>query len=367
MAGEFTVECAPFVEALALVVTAVEKKATLPVLMTVLIDASDGQLHLAATDLELSLRCTCPAKVKKPMRTAVPAKRLFDYVRLVTDHEIQLKQLDSNWVSVVSSRGRSRLAGMGAESFPELPSAPEAIAQVAVSTLNTLVARTAFAVSKEESRFTLNGALLILSPGQAEMVATDGHRLAWARGSAEGVEAAWRAIVPKKALLELAKLSAGRQGEDLVSIAADENHLYFEIGDRLLTARRISGQFPDYERVLPKEAAHTVVAAREELQAALERAAVIADQTSRAVRLELLPDALRVHALSMDTGETEEIVTCAPGGSMEIGFNVEYLLHFLRASPAERVELRVQGPKLAGEFRSVGDDGYRYVVMPMQV
>src|SRR5947209_4586201 len=175
---EFTVSRAELVRELGLSQGVVEKKTTIPILSNVLVEADSDRITLTATDLELGIRCSCAARVSKPGAGTIPARKLLDYVRLLPDADVQVKVGDNQWASFVCGRSRTRIPGMSRESFPELPSMPEVLAELPVSILSQMISNTIFAISAEESRFTLNGALLILRENGLVMVATDGHRLA---------------------------------------------------------------------------------------------------------------------------------------------------------------------------------------------
>src|ERR1700730_9333561 len=175
---EFTVSKTDLVRELNLSQGVVEKKTTIPILSNVLVEATGDRIHLTATDLELGIRCSCPARVKKQGAGTIPAKRLLDYVRLLPDADVEVKIQENQWASLVCGRSRTRIAGMSRDSFPELPATPAPMAQIPVGVLSTMISKTIFAISAEESRFTLNGALLILKSTGVVMVATDSHRLA---------------------------------------------------------------------------------------------------------------------------------------------------------------------------------------------
>src|SRR4030088_1710495 len=207
---EFTVSKADLVRELGLSQGVVEKKTTIPILSNVLLEASGDRLFLTATDLELGLRTSCQAKVKKEGSGTLPAKKLLDYVRLLPDAEITIKFGENHWASLVCGRSKTRIAGMSRESFPELPAMPAVLAEIPIGVLGGMIAKTIFAISSEESRFTLNGALLVLKKGNMAMVATDGHRLAMVESSGDlpGVTGAYRALLPRKAMAELQKLAS---------------------------------------------------------------------------------------------------------------------------------------------------------------
>ena len=371
---EFTVNRADLVRELSLSQGVVEKKTTIPILSNILLEAAGDRVTLTATDLELVIRCSCPARIKKEGSGTVPARKLLDYVRLLAEGDVHMKFLENHWANITSGRSRTRIAGMSRESFPELPEMPEKIAEVPVRTLASMISRTAFAISMEESRFTLNGALLVMRPEGLTMVATDGHRLAYVQATpAESgqVDKQFRALIPKKAMAELTKL-ADEAGSDATAIfAGDDNHLFFQIGHRLLITRKLTGNFPDYERVLPKD--HSLVAKlqKDELRSAIERVAQFADERSRAIRVQFTNGEVKIFSSSVETGESEESVPSEyQGPEIEIGFNAQYLLDFLRAIPQDHVAFELKDQKSAGEMKPAGDgiaDQYRYVVMPMRI
>jgi DNA polymerase-3 subunit beta len=370
---EFTVNKADLVRELSLSQGVVEKKTTIPILSNVLLEAAGDRVTLTATDLELGIRCACPAKVKKEGAGTIPARKLLEYVRLLPDADVNIKFLENHWASLTCGRSRTRMAGMSRESFPELPQMPEPVANIPVKALSTMISRTSFAISTEESRFTLNGALLLLQAGGMTMVATDGHRLAFVE-TCQGTgdpSRTFRALVPKKAMAEIVKLADDGEPDAQAIFAGDDNHLFFNIGDRLLITRKLTGNFPDYERVLPKDNQLTATLNRDEIRSAIERVSQFADERSRAIRVQFTNGEVRVFSSSVETGESEESVPSEyQGPDLEIGFNAGYLLDFLRATSQEKIAFELKDAKSAGEMRPAGDglpDQYRYVVMPMRI
>jgi DNA polymerase-3 subunit beta len=235
-----------------------------------------------------------------------------------------------------------------------------------------MISKTVFAISSEESRFTLNGALLVLRKGGLVMVATDGHRLAMIESAEElpGVTGAYRALLPRKAMLELQKLAGESQPDALVRFSGDENHLFFSLGDRMLLSRKLTGNFPDYERVLPKDQPQSVSLNREEFKAAIERVAQFSDERSRAIRVRVAEGEVKVHSSVSETGESEESIPADyKGPAVEIGFNAQYLIDFMRAVNNDQISFLFKDPHSAGDLRPAGEkaDGYRYVIMPMRI
>ncbi len=369
---EFTVSRADLVRELNLSQGVVEKKTTIPILSNILVEADRDRIVLTATDLELGIRCSCPARVKKSGAGTIPARRLLDYVRLLPDSDVQVKTLDNHWASIISGRSRTRIAGMSRESFPELPVMPPVLAEIPIGVLGQMISKTIFAISTEESRFTLNGALMVLKKGGITMVATDGHRLAMVESTAElpGVTNAYRALLPRKAMTELAKLASDADPAAVVRFSGDENHLFFELGDRLLLSRKLTGNFPDFERVLPKEHPHIVTVNRDEFRGSIERVAQFSDERSRAIRVTIGAGEMKIHSSVSDTGESEESIPVTYDGPVvEIGFNAQYLLDFFKAAGTEEVSFLFKDAHSAGEMRPGGDkpEHYRYVIMPMRI
>jgi DNA polymerase-3 subunit beta len=369
---EFSVSKSDLVRELGLTQGVVEKKTTIPILSNILLETDHDQVWLTATDLELGIRCACPARIKKEGAGTIPARRLLDYVRLLPDAEVQLKVADNHWASLVCGRSRTRIAGMSRESFPELPQMPETLAEVPLSVLAQMIGHTIFAISAEESRFTLNGALLILRDTGLVMVATDGHRLALVEKNIPlpGFSGSYRALLPRKAMAEIQKLASSDPAKQ-IEFSGNENHLFFRIDKRLLLSRKLTGNFPDYDRVLPKEHTHMLVVQRDELKAAIERVAQFADERSRAIRLQILKGELKVHSSISETGESEETIPVEHSGpDVEIGFNAQYMLDFLRSVDQSEVEFHFKDSNSAGELRPHGgaaESVYRYVVMPMRI
>lgn len=371
---EFIVNKADLVRELGLSQGVVEKKSTIPILSNVLIEADGDRLSLTATDLELGIRCGCAGKVKKSGAGTIPAKKLLDYVRLLPDGEISVKFADNQWASITAGRSKTRIAGMSRESYPELPEMPQVLAELPVKLLGAMISRTIFAISAEESRFTLNGALLLVKANGLTMVSTDSHRLALVEApmKIEGFapDQSYRALLPRKAMSELARLASEAAEDAKLLFAGDENHLFFQVGERLLLSRKLTGNFPDFERVLPKEHPHTITLGRDELKSSLERVMQFADERSRAIKVGAYRGEMKLHSSLSETGESEETLTASyEGPNVEIGFNAAYMLDFLRAGSEDNVQFLFKDSASAGELRPVSDGtlNYRYIVMPMRI
>lgn len=369
---EFSVKKYDLLRELDLTQGLVERKTTIPILSNLLCEAKGSRLDITATDLELSIRTSCEAKVKKEGAGTIPAKKLHDLVRLLPEGEIKFKLLENHWVQITSDRKTYKLVGMSKENFPALPSFPHSLIKIPVKLVADLIAKTTFAISLEESRYTLNGALLVLKPGSITMVATDGHRLAMVETDhkLEGFSTETRVLIPKKAMTEIQRLSGESSDDDVIDFAQDESHLFFQFGPRLLTSRKLTGQFPNYEAVLPREVNKTVVIERAELQDALRRVSQLADQRSHAVKFMLAKEGLEISASSPEYGEAKEAIEKEFSGEpITIGFNAQYLLDFLGATEEGPISFELKDEQSAGQLRPITDESsrYRYVVMPMRI
>jgi DNA polymerase III subunit beta len=353
----------------------VERKTTIPILSNFLFEAANDRLTITATDLDLSLRTSCAAKVKREGACTIPARKLYDYVRLLPDGDISIKLLENHWVNIRSGRSNTKMVGMARANFPGLPTFPSTgVVKVPAQTLRNMIGRTIFAISNEESRYTLNGGLMVLKPESITMVATDGHRLAHIEKQGEQFEVSGetRTLVPKKAMSELYSLLSAADDVDFLEFAKDESTLFFRIGERLLTSRQLTGQFPNYEAVLPRDPGKAVIVHGGDLNTAIQRVAQFADERSRAIRMKLDKNELKISSSSTDAGESEDsLETAYTADPITIGFNSEYLLDFLKASNGGDVRLEFKDAQSAGQMRpeDAGDDGfkYRYVVMPMRI
>ncbi len=375
---DITVSRAELLRELTAAQSVVERKTTIPILSNFLFEAQNERLTITATDLDQSLRTSCPAKVKKPGACTVPARKLYDYIRLLPEGEISIKLQDNHWVQIRAGRSNTKMVGMARANFPQVPDFPAAGAlKIAAPALRSMVSKTIFAISSEESRYTLNGALLVLKAESMAMVATDGHRLAHVERIgeiADGISGEKKTLIPRKALGELQSLLASGSGEedDFVEFADDETTLFFRMGGRVLTSRKLTGQFPNYEAVLPRDNNKFVIVRSEDLMGALQRVAQFADERSGAIKIRLEQNELRVSSQSTDSGESEDIIeTPYNYDPLVVGFNSQYLIDFLKAiGNAGEVRLEFKDAQSAGQMRP--EDGnenqkYRYILMPMRI
>ncbi len=353
----------------------VERKTTIPILSNFLIEAADDKLTITGTDLDQSMKTSCAAKVKKPGSCTIPARKLYDYIKLLGDGDISIKLLDNHWVQIRAGRSNTKMVGMARANFPQVPEFPESsVTKIPTSSLKNLISKTIFAISNEESRYTLNGALLVLKAESLTMVATDGHRLAHIEKSGESltnISGEKKTLIPRKALAELQSLLANSD-EEYLEFADDEQTLFFRIGHRTLTSRKLTGQFPNYEAVMPRDNNKFVVVRSEDLNSSIQRVAQFADERSGAIKIRLEQNELKLSSSSTDSGESEDVIeTPYNFDPIVVGFNSVYLLDFLKATGnSGEVRLEFKDAQSAGQMRPEdgGDDyKYRYIIMPMRI
>lgn len=369
---DFFIERSELLAQLSFVRNALEKRATIPILSHLLFEADGFEVRITATDLEVTARTTCQAKVRTKGAAVVPGVRFFEIVRSAESGKIHCRSLENHSVQITYGRSSFKLVGLAKSDYPKSPSMPEPIAKLNAGLLADCVTRTSFAVSEEESRYVLNGALLKLNPNGLTMVATDGHRLALAERKVQipDVKAEFSVLIPRKALVLLPRLAEDGEGDAVVEISKDESHLYFALGPRLLASRLLTGQFPNYESVLPKENGELVQLNAEEFENVIRRVSLLADDRLRGVRFALDKDRLEVSASSPEYGEAKECIEAQYGHEpVNIGFNAQYLLDFLcAATRATSIRMQVKDAESAAEFRPCGDDGGqdRYILMPLR-
>lgn len=392
---EFVIKQNALKEELGFVQGIVEKKSTIPVLSNILIESvGENTIRIVGTDLDVTIRCEAEAEIKEAGSMCIQARKLFDIVRLLPEADVHFKKQENEWVKLTCEKSKFRLAGVSRDQFPEVPEFKSAPLSLSAEIFNNFIHNTSFAITNEQSRFTLSGAKFMLENGTARMVTTDGHRLAFIeRNVGNAGDDSMDALIPKKALTELTKISRGSDGD--VSFGEDANHIYFEVEGRLLITRKLSGTFPNYEMVMPKDNDKTVTFDLEDMKRAVARVALMADERTRSVRMTIKEGEIEVGAESSEEGEANEKVAAEYSGEeVQIGFNSQYLQEFLnnvsageaeakeveQETDGEKVKVKETGsrPRISFEFkdgnaqtqmRIAGNTeyDYKYIVMPLRI
>lgn len=350
----------------------VERRNTLPILANVLIEATQDELLITATDMEIGVQWRCKAAVKKRGAITLNARKLYEIAREIPAEKVTVRSTGEGVAELTGGRSRFKMVSLDPKEFPELPFGTEtdgAKLKVTGTLLAGMIDRTVFAVSTDETRFNLSGVLFEVSgPGEVRMVGTDGHRLALVTRSVAGAEPVHVVIVPRKGLLELKRLldSAGDK-EMEVTLSQKEVRLRDESVE--LFMRAIEGEFPDYRQVMPKETPSTVRVGRDDLLSAVRRVSLVASERSRGVRLQLDGEKLEVSANSPDLGEaTEELDVDYSGSPLAVGFNARYLQDVLAVhGEGETIEIGLTDAAGPSTVKSSDDPDYTYVLMPMRL
>ncbi|PYR91571.1 MAG: DNA polymerase III subunit beta [Acidobacteria bacterium] len=351
----------------------VERKNTIPILANVLLEANGAEVKMLATDLEVGLRSKCTATVSKGGSLTLPAKKLYEIIKALPETDVRIEE-DKGGVKVAADRFDSRMQTLPREDFPTLPEASGSYSvTLSRDVLRQMVSKTQFAITGEDTRYFLNGALFIQRPESMSLVSTDGHRLALITVSREKGNNKLkvdedRVILPRKTLLELGRLLAETDGD--IQYERGENHLFFELGGRLLISRMIDGQFPAFERVIPKGHDKRVEFDRDRLTSAVKRVALLSNERSRAVKFQMDNGKVEIASSSPEFGEAKEILmvdyAAAP---VTICFNAQYVLDFLGVVETDTVSLEFKDEMSQAVLKPIGADGYdyTYVIMPMRI
>lgn len=347
----------------------VDKKTTMPILSHFLLKVQKTA-SLMATDLDIALKGPLKADIIDKGSLCIPAKKLFEIAREV-DGELMLESQDNNWVKVSSGKSTFKLMGLPEEEFPSLPEISKADeVTIKADALNNMIEKTIYATGESDTRYTLNGLLMHFSPKknniELRVVGTDGHRLSVISIEIEGqISEEKKLILPKKAAMELKKLTEGR--EDNVTVYIDKNHLFFSMDDIVLTSRLIEGTYPNYEQVVPRDNEKEVVVDKVSFLKALRRTSIMSRERTNALRLDLEDEKITLISMNPDIGEArEEIAAQYKGEQLSIGYNARYLIDILQAMDGEEVVIKLQEPLSPTLLMESGNKGYRCVVMPMR-
>jgi DNA polymerase-3 subunit beta len=348
-----------------------EQRSTIPILANVLLRVEGQRLTIAGTDLDVSIQASCEVQTEDEGTATVPAKRVFDIVRLQpVDAEIRIKLLENDFVQLKAGKSEYKMPGLSVESFPQIPPFPsDMVVSLPGAPLRAMIQRTMFAIPREDSAYSLSGALLTLTPTQMRMVATDGHRLAMVTKSADltQVESEISSMIPYKALVQLQRLIG--DGDPVVGFATSENKLFFAIEGKRLISRMLTAKFPNYEMVLPKANDKLITVSAADVAKAVKRAGIMTDDRIRCIKLAIDAGTLKVTASSVGIGEACEVLPLEYGGDpLEIGFNPKYVLDFLGACESTNVTVALKDGETQVELRPAGESEfeYRYVLMPMK-
>jgi DNA polymerase III subunit beta len=347
----------------------IERRHTLPILSNVLIERRDGTLALLATDIEIQITARADAGGGSESRAVtVGARKLLDILRALPDSAEVTLQLQDKRMQVKAGKSRFVLQTLAAEDFPRFaaPSGESARFSMPQKALRKLLGLVQYAMAQQDIRYYLNGLLVLAEERQLRLVATDGHRLAYASAALESAVAHQEVILPRKTVLELSKLLG--EVEDPVAISISGSQASFSFGGVELVSKLVDGKFPDYTRVIPTTHQNRLIIERETLRQALLRAAILSNEKFRGVRWVLAADSLKIVSSNAEQEEAEETLDVSySGDALDIGFNVNYLLDVLNNVTAPQVECSFGDAASSALLRFPAEEDFKYVVMPMRI
>jgi DNA polymerase-3 subunit beta len=371
MAMQITIEKHNLFEGVQRVQNVVDRKNTIPVLSNILLEteADTSVLQLTATNLEVGISTKLPVSESTEGSITIPAQKIFEILRELPEASLALTVDENNWVTINCAEANFKLAGLPKTDFPELPLfSSQDVIVFQQPLLREMIAKTAFAVSNDESRYALTGVLFSVNQQELSMVATDGHRLSVIKRphDLDFGDTPVEVIIPLKAITEVKKLC---DTDEMISVNLSESQIAFRRDDTVLVSRLIDAQFPDYRQVVPSESRLTAVLNREQLNHAIRRVALLCGD-SRLLKFNVTPQKLRLFSNDPNLGEAEESIPIEyEGEEITIGFNARYVLDFLSIVSGEKIHLALNDPLSPGLFTSDAEEdaGFSCVIMPMRV
>jgi DNA polymerase III subunit beta len=344
---------------------AVSSKGTLPILSNILLETQKDNIKITATDLDIGISSIMPVKPEMEGAITLPAKKFLDIIKELPDSgDIHVSTKKNNTVSIECGKIFFKIMGLPKDEFPQQPDFKNKdTITILQDTLKNMISMTIFAVSRDETRYVLNGTLLVINGKNIKLVATDGRRLAVVEKNLQKETIVNKTvIIPTKTIQELHRLL--EEGE--VKISFDENQVLFDLGDTVIISRLIEGEFPNYEQVIPKEVKDKIVIDRDALLSAAKRASILTNQDSVAIKLDVSKDKMAISKNTPYMGEVrEEVDISYKGKEMTVGFNPNYIIEVLRNIDTKDVGLELADSDKPGVIR-LGNE-YVYVVLPMQI
>jgi DNA polymerase-3 subunit beta len=374
----FEIEKREFIKGLGLMQSVAGRKTTLPILSHILLEWEKNALYLTGTDLETGIREELTAKIHQKGKASVSAKKLYEIVRELPEETIHIQKRENHWITLQCGKSIFNLAGLDSEEFPSLPTYQEEnFSVVSTQLIREMIEKTVFAASNEESRYHLNGILIVQIKQEGKetirMVATDGHRLSLVDRENQkiyGIEEKG-IIIPKKGVLEIKKIIGDQDGEEEMRVYFNTTHGFFKMGKSLTVIRLIDGEFPEYEQVVPKGNDKKLVMTKEKMVNSLKRVSTMASDRMEGVKLSFIKNILEMSSTHQDFGDAkEEVEVVYDGPPLQIGFNARYLIEALNVIDTEEIllELKDEGsPGILRPSSTAGSSDQLCIIMPMRL
>ncbi|MGD8534842.1 MAG: DNA polymerase III subunit beta [Candidatus Aminicenantes bacterium] len=346
----------------------VEKRNTMPILANILMNATEKEIELTGTDLEVGLKTHFPAKIEEEGSITLSGKKIFEVVKSLPEgKKVTFEETGDLTMQITSGESKFKVLCLPKEDYPQVPEAKfEKKIILPLGVFQDMIDRVYFAITQEQ-RYYLSGALLIIKDKSMELVSTDGHRLAYTANSMKElkVENEIRAIVAKKTLSELRKFE-----DETIEFDLDESNLFFKVENRTLMSRIIEGKFPDFEAVIPKDNPNTFTVSREEITESVRRVSLFSTERSKGIKFFIEKDEIRLFSSNPEMGEAQDRVGIEyKGEGLEIGFNSQYLLDFLSAVKSERIQFEFKDSNSSVLMKPEVSEkvDYLYILMPMKL
>ena len=346
----------------------VDPKGPMPILSNLLVQSVENGIFISATNLDIALKKFCPANVSDPGSLTINSKKLHDIVRELPDGEIHLTQTENQWALLTCGNSRFRLSLLPVDDFPPFPEFKTiSMKTIDGPTIGEMIGKTSHAISQDETRYMLNGILLQIYKDHMRMVSTDGHRLAFIR---RPVSMKWdkdiEVIIPKKAVLELNKLTEDEEGE--LQFILQDNHLIFKKNKMVFVSRLLEGKFPNYEQVIPSKNTKVAMVPVEEMTHALKRVVILADEKSKMVKLQFSKGKLELTSEATELGDAmESLEVDYSKDDISIGVNAVYLIEILTILKEDKVSFNMEDSLSPLLIKSAEDEDFLSIVMPMRL
>jgi DNA polymerase-3 subunit beta len=370
----FRIDRESFLKALQKVQGIVEKRTSMPILSNVLIEASGDSIAIVATDLEVGLKSSYPAKVERDGRITVGAKKLYEIVKELPNQEISFSTKDNDWVEITCGKVRFNIVGLSPDEFPAVATVKdEQLLELEAALLRTMIEKTSYAICNDETKYNLNGIFTRVESGDSgqllKMVATDGHRLSIASGDFSGKanpELLKGVILPKKGIYEIKKITD--EGDGLLKFGFVDSSAVLKKGDTTLVMRLVDGEFPDYTRVIPATNDQHVKAKREDLIHAVRRMAILSSEKFKGIMLEIDGNGVKISSSNPELGDAmEELEVSYSGEPFSVRFNARYLLDVLSVCESEQVLMKFKNELSPSIITPDEGDTFLAVIMPMRL
>ncbi len=369
---ELTVKASDLQKEIQMVYGVIERKATIPILSNILLTTKGDKLQLTATDIVVSVNSSCPATVVSEGAVTISGQKIYESIRfLPPESEIHIKRRENDWTNVHCEETKYRIKGIASDEFPTIQECDYTKAvSMPWDVMNMMINKTLFAISSDDTRYAMRGALLIMEADGVSLVATDGHRLAYINKKMKtGIKGnkAVKIIIPRKAMQELIKIG---EGEEEIKISETENHVFFKIGQREVISSVLEGEFPDFAKIIEDKGESKIKISTQNFLDALKRVSPFSNEKLKGVTMNIESGKMETSTSSAEQGEAQEMLQIDyKGGKMKISFNSRYILEFLSAVGSERIVMSLKDESSQGLFMpdEAKEFEYKYVVMPMSI